>query len=258
MAYEAQIAGVQDAPAGPAAPRRSPSAGCRRSRRASWPSGGPPSSPRSRRSPRWSSSTAAAPAASSAPAPRRPVTEVAAGSGLYAPALFDGYRAFTARPAAFFAVPVTRRARPGSSPSPAAAGSPPGRPGADRLPVPTYPAGLRWLPAEGAGEVQTPLRGPGTARPARRRPGVVPARQGRGALRARRRPAHAGRRRPHRRRSHLPRRGPRLRLTAPRRHRRMVAPGARADASPCRRSTAVDVSGRAATRVSSNTGSADS
>jgi D-serine deaminase-like pyridoxal phosphate-dependent protein len=29
--------------------------------------------------------------------------------------------------------------------------------------VPTYPAGLRWLPSEGAGEVQTPLRGPGTA-----------------------------------------------------------------------------------------------
>jgi D-serine deaminase-like pyridoxal phosphate-dependent protein len=29
--------------------------------------------------------------------------------------------------------------------------------------VPTYPAGLRWLPTEGTGEVQTPLRGPGTA-----------------------------------------------------------------------------------------------
>jgi len=35
--------------------------------------------------------------------------------------------------------------------------------GVDRLPLPTYPAGLRRLPAEGAGEVQTPLRGPGTA-----------------------------------------------------------------------------------------------
>ena len=38
-----------------------------------------------------------------------------------------------------------------------------GPPGKDRLPVPTYPAGLSWLPTEGTGEVQTPLRGPGTA-----------------------------------------------------------------------------------------------
>jgi D-serine deaminase-like pyridoxal phosphate-dependent protein len=38
-----------------------------------------------------------------------------------------------------------------------------GPPGPDRLPVPTYPADLRWLPTEGVGEVQTPLRGPGTA-----------------------------------------------------------------------------------------------
>ena len=38
-----------------------------------------------------------------------------------------------------------------------------GPPNADRLPVPTYPQGLRWLGTEGTGEVQTPLRGPGTA-----------------------------------------------------------------------------------------------
>src|ERR671933_487324 len=37
------------------------------------------------------------------------VTEVAAGSGLFGPALFDGYRAFRPRPAAFFALPVVRR-----------------------------------------------------------------------------------------------------------------------------------------------------
>jgi D-serine deaminase-like pyridoxal phosphate-dependent protein len=29
--------------------------------------------------------------------------------------------------------------------------------------APTFPAGLHWLPTEGAGEVQTPLRGPGAA-----------------------------------------------------------------------------------------------
>ena len=36
------------------------------------------------------------------------VTEVAAGSGLFAPTLFDAYRAFTPRPAALFALPVVR------------------------------------------------------------------------------------------------------------------------------------------------------
>ncbi len=37
------------------------------------------------------------------------VTELAAGSGLYAPTLFDGYDAFTPRPAMAYAVPVVRR-----------------------------------------------------------------------------------------------------------------------------------------------------
>jgi D-serine deaminase-like pyridoxal phosphate-dependent protein len=36
------------------------------------------------------------------------VTEVAAGSGFHAPVLFDHYRAFRPRPAAMFALPVTR------------------------------------------------------------------------------------------------------------------------------------------------------
>lgn len=37
------------------------------------------------------------------------VTELAAGSGLYGPTLFDGYRAFRPRPALQFALPVVRR-----------------------------------------------------------------------------------------------------------------------------------------------------
>ena len=37
------------------------------------------------------------------------VTEVAAGSGLFGPTLFDTYRAFTPRPAALFALPVVRK-----------------------------------------------------------------------------------------------------------------------------------------------------
>jgi len=91
------------------------------------------------------------------------VTEIAAGSGLYHPVLFDGYRAFSGRPATFFAAPVTRLPAPGTVTVAGGGWIASGPPGADRLPVPTYPAGLRWLPTEGAGEVQTPLRGPGAA-----------------------------------------------------------------------------------------------
>ena len=65
MAYEGQIAGVGDRPAGPAPARRRRSASCSGARRPSWPSGGRRSPPRSARSPSWRSSTAAAPAASS-------------------------------------------------------------------------------------------------------------------------------------------------------------------------------------------------
>jgi D-serine deaminase-like pyridoxal phosphate-dependent protein len=90
------------------------------------------------------------------------VTEVAAGSGLYSPALFDGYRAFESRPATFFAVPVTRVPAEGIVTVAGGGWIASGPPGSDRLPLPTCPPGLRWLPTEGAGEVQTPLRGPGT------------------------------------------------------------------------------------------------
>jgi D-serine deaminase-like pyridoxal phosphate-dependent protein len=88
---------------------------------------------------------------------------VAAGSGLYNPVLFDGYRAFRGRPAAFFAAPVTRVPADGVVTVAGGGWVASGPPAPDRLPVPTYPAGLHWLPAEGTGEVQTPLRGPGTA-----------------------------------------------------------------------------------------------
>ena len=91
------------------------------------------------------------------------VTEVAAGSGLYCPTLFDGYRAFAARPATFFAVPVTRVPVAGTVTVGGGGWIASGPAGGDRLPVPTFPAGLSWLPTEGSGEVQTPLRGPGTA-----------------------------------------------------------------------------------------------
>ncbi|SEP06374.1 alanine racemase [Trujillonella endophytica] len=88
------------------------------------------------------------------------VTEVAAGSGLYSPLLFDGYRAFRGRPAALFALPVTRRPAPGTVTVAGGGWIASGPPGADRSPRPVYPAGLRTVGTEGAGEVQTPLRGP--------------------------------------------------------------------------------------------------
>ncbi|MEU3469681.1 amino acid deaminase/aldolase [Streptomyces sp. NPDC048387] len=87
------------------------------------------------------------------------VTEIAAGSGLYVPRLFDNYTSFRGRPAALFAQPVVRR--PGVGVVTVLGGGYPasGAAGPDRLPVPYLPAGLRYDPQEGAGEVQTPLLG---------------------------------------------------------------------------------------------------
>jgi D-serine deaminase-like pyridoxal phosphate-dependent protein len=87
------------------------------------------------------------------------VTEVAAGSGLYLPRLFDNYTSFSGRPAALFAQPVVRR--PGVGVVTVLGGGYPasGAAGRDRLPVPYLPEGLRYDPQEGPGEVQTPLLG---------------------------------------------------------------------------------------------------
>ncbi|MGI5336948.1 amino acid deaminase/aldolase [Streptomyces sp. CA-181903] len=87
------------------------------------------------------------------------VTEVAAGSGLYQPHLFDHYTGFTGRPAALFALPVVRRPGPGAVTVLGGGLPASGPPGRDRLPVPHLPAGLRLTRQEGAGEVQTPLLG---------------------------------------------------------------------------------------------------
>jgi D-serine deaminase-like pyridoxal phosphate-dependent protein len=87
------------------------------------------------------------------------VTEVAAGSGLYGPTLFDAYRAFTPRPAALFALPVVRRPGPGVV-TVLGGGYLASGPADDaRLPRPHLPVGLRLDRQEGAGEVQTPLLG---------------------------------------------------------------------------------------------------
>ena len=87
------------------------------------------------------------------------VTEIAAGSGLYGPALFDSYRAFRPEPAALFALPVVRK--PSASVATVLGGGylASGPADAARLPMPFLPAGLALDKQEGAGEVQTPLTG---------------------------------------------------------------------------------------------------
>src|SRR4051794_3607239 len=91
------------------------------------------------------------------------VTEVTAGSGFYAPTLFDRYSSFSLLPAAMFAMPVVRR--PSASVATLLGGGYPasGPAGRDRLPSPHLPAGLRVDPLEGAGEVQTPVIGSNAA-----------------------------------------------------------------------------------------------
>jgi D-serine deaminase-like pyridoxal phosphate-dependent protein len=92
------------------------------------------------------------------------VTEIAAGSGLLVPALFDHYRSFEPRPAAYFGVPVTRRPTDAMVTVHGGGFVASGPAGDDRLPVPWAPSGLHLTSLEGAGEVQTPLTGPSAAR----------------------------------------------------------------------------------------------
>ncbi|MCR2812175.1 alanine racemase [Microbacterium sp. zg.Y1084] len=87
------------------------------------------------------------------------VTEVTAGSGLLAGHLFDGYRAFAPAPAAAFALEVVRKPAPDIVTVLGGGWIASGPALASRQPAPVWPAGLRTLAREGAGEVQTPLQG---------------------------------------------------------------------------------------------------
>jgi D-serine deaminase-like pyridoxal phosphate-dependent protein len=158
MAYEAQIAGVGDAPPGQAlravatriVQRRSYAELLRRRAAAvvavreqadlEFVNGG---------------GTGSVAATSADPA----VTEVTTGSGLYGPALFDAYRAWRPVPAALFALPVVRRPAAGFATVLGGGWIASGPAERSRLPLPWLPAGLRLTGTEGAGEVQTPLAG---------------------------------------------------------------------------------------------------
>ncbi|BCJ65051.1 alanine racemase [Polymorphospora rubra] len=158
MAYEAQIAGLGDAPPGQALRGTAIRAVQRRSyrelvrRRAAavaavrdhadleFVNGG-------------GTGSVAATAADSS------VTEVAAGSGLFGPTLFDAYRAWRPAPSAFFALSVVRRPAPRVATVLGGGWIASGPADPSRLPTPWLPAGLRLTGTEGAGEVQTPLTG---------------------------------------------------------------------------------------------------
>ncbi|MEV7398615.1 alanine racemase [Aeromicrobium sp. NPDC092404] len=87
------------------------------------------------------------------------ITELTAGSGLFAPTLFDGYDAFEARPAAYFVLSVVRKPAPDIATLFAGGYIASGPTNKNRQPAPTWPEGLKAVGTEGAGEVQTPVKG---------------------------------------------------------------------------------------------------
>ena len=87
------------------------------------------------------------------------VTEVAAGSGFFAPLLFDNYNSFDLVPAAMFALPVVRKPSPRIATALGGGYLASGVGAKDRMPRPHLPAGLKLDSYEGTGEVQTPLLG---------------------------------------------------------------------------------------------------
>ncbi len=85
------------------------------------------------------------------------VTEVTVGSGFFAPALFQHFLQVKYQPAAFFALQVVRRPAPGMITCHGGGYIASGPTDSSKAPRPVLPPGLRFLPLEGAGEVQTPL-----------------------------------------------------------------------------------------------------
>jgi D-serine deaminase-like pyridoxal phosphate-dependent protein len=147
MAYEAHIAGVGDAPTGQALRGRA----IRLMQRRALPD------VREHADLEFVNGGGTGSVAETAADPS--VTEIAAGSGLYGPTLFDQYTNWRPAPAALFALSVVRRPAPRIATVLGGGWIASGPPGGSRQPTPYLPAGLRFRGDEGAGEVQTPLVG---------------------------------------------------------------------------------------------------
>jgi D-serine deaminase-like pyridoxal phosphate-dependent protein len=87
------------------------------------------------------------------------ITELTAGSGLFSPVLFDGYDAFESRPAAYFVLSVVRKPAKDIATLFAGGYIASGPTNKNRQPLPTWPSGLSPIGTEGAGEVQSPVKG---------------------------------------------------------------------------------------------------
>jgi D-serine deaminase-like pyridoxal phosphate-dependent protein len=101
------------------------------------------------------------------------ITEVTAGSALYAPHLFDHFSNVRYQPSLFFALRVTRASDNGFVTCAGGGYIASGAAGWDKQPQPVWPAGLALVDTEGCGEVQTPLSCAAGTGAARLKPGDV-------------------------------------------------------------------------------------
>jgi D-serine deaminase-like pyridoxal phosphate-dependent protein len=85
------------------------------------------------------------------------VTEITVGSGFFNSHLFDNYSQFKLRPAAGFALPITRLPRPNTYTCLGGGYIASGGIDATKAPKPYLPPGASLIDQEGAGEVQTPV-----------------------------------------------------------------------------------------------------
>jgi D-serine deaminase-like pyridoxal phosphate-dependent protein len=86
------------------------------------------------------------------------VTEITIGSAFYAPVLFDHYQDFSLSPALFFTQPIVRNPAPGVFTMMGGGRIASGELSQIKQPQVWKPEGLKPIPHEGFGEVQTPLK----------------------------------------------------------------------------------------------------
>jgi D-serine deaminase-like pyridoxal phosphate-dependent protein len=92
------------------------------------------------------------------------VTDIAAGSGLFGPHLFDQYAHFAPAPAAAFSLSVVRKPTAQMATILGGGWIASGPPTPDRMPQLAWPQGMRMVAREMAGEVQTPVTGAAAVR----------------------------------------------------------------------------------------------